>query len=219
MTQLKPIDVVENKAAKTIGWLISVPITIVLFGLTMWLVVSLRWEVRAGVLVIVFGVATVGVFINRFVEHRLTTRWTSAVHRKVAEPVVAISSVPVRLGDSVQITYQQHILQVVEIKHFTLQLVRRTRKIYHRNVSGIQETVERKRERVIQSSKQPGGDFQPETTFHQAVTLTIPSRETPTSHAGNRYEEWILRARLVLSRGPNYVGEYPLEVIESDVVR
>ena len=185
----------------------------------MWLVASLHWKVGAGAIALTFGAAAVGVFIKRYVERQLTLRWTNAVRRQVAAPTITLSSVPVRLGDSVQITYQQQILQAVEIKHFTLQLVRRTRKVYQRSVSGFQETTERKRERVIQSSKQPGGDFLPETTFHQALTLTVPSHETPTLQAGNRHEEWLLRARLVTGRGPAFVGEYPLQVIESGIAR
>ncbi|MBI5567312.1 MAG: hypothetical protein HY870_20605 [Chloroflexi bacterium] len=219
MTQLHPIDVVENKTARAVGWLISLPVAVGLFGLTVWLAVSLHWEVRAGVFVITFGAAAVGVFINRVVERQLTARWTIAVRRRVTEPIVTISNAPLRLGDSFQITYQQQILQALEIKYFTLQLIRRTRKVYQRSVSGFQETTERKRERVVQSSKQPGGDFLPETTFHQVLTLTVPSHETPTLQTGNRYEEWLLRVRLVMGRGPAFVGEYPLQVIERNIVR
>ena len=42
MTQLHPIDVVENKTARAVGWLISLPVAVGLGGLMLWLVVNLH---------------------------------------------------------------------------------------------------------------------------------------------------------------------------------
>ncbi len=123
------------------------------------------------------------------------------------------------MGDSFEIAYQQRILQSLEIKHLSVQLVRRTRQVYHRNVMGVEEILERRRERVIQSNRLNGGHFQPEDTFQQSISLTISDKEVPTLQVGNRYEEWVLRVRLAMSGRLTYAGEYRLDVITSEAAR
>ena len=216
MIPLYPSENIENKTANAIGCLVSLPAMIIVFGAVAWLSASLQLlqlsYLRAGIFVLVFGAAAVGVFVNRTVKNRLTARWADSVLGKLAVPIVAVSDRPVHLGDTFHLDYRQRILQAVEIKRCTVKLIRRTRKVYQRNAFGFQETLEKKRDRVIQTSVLPGGSFLPEDTYQQIVNLIIPGTATPTSQASNRYEEWLLRVQLSLARGPQFVSEYPLEV-------
>jgi hypothetical protein len=218
MSQLRASKRQENKRAQSIGCVISVAVALGLGFLFVYLMGLLNvGDLLLLLLLPIFAVAgTAGFFVNRFAQKRLTARWDGILEGSLSEPSVRISNTRLRLGDSFEVIYDQRTLQAVKINGITVELVQRTHE--PRSFVGLglgaYDPYPRHWDRTPQRVRRPGGEYYQGHGLHEEVTLTIPSRNAPTfvERALGRHVDWLVRVRLRISQGPDFIRDYPLQV-------
>ncbi|HSD83204.1 MAG TPA: hypothetical protein VLG46_05075 [Anaerolineae bacterium] len=217
MLQLQPARNIKPNLAKITGCLISLPITLVLFGVYIWIVVALNLPniPILGVFVMLASAAG-GVFIKRVIQDFLSAWWRKLTLYKLAEPTLTITQDTVTVGDSFTLIYRQPVRRAINITQFSVQLLHRTRTIQERKVYGFGDSVERRRDRVIQTMTRDGQHYEPGEIIEWSLKLTIPAGEKGTSQTLTQHTDWLMKVQVRLAGWWDFQEEYPVPVLPPD---
>jgi hypothetical protein len=111
------------------------------------------------------------------------------------------------------LTYSQLVIETVDVRRLVVQLMRRTRTTSYHEFAGYTDRQERKRDRVIETISRNGRRFGPSEIFRTEITFKIPDGAMPSAEAGNKHEEWLVRAHLDVAGKLDFTDEYVIQVL------